>query len=382
VTESRVRSLEIGSAARGPRAALALVAAALALALAGTPTRAQDAAAAQAAAPGEDEPAFTAEQLEQMLAPIALYPDDLLSQILMASTYPLEVVQADRWVKVHEDLAPEEAEKALEEEDWDPSVKSLVAVPDVLALLSDELDWTQELGDAFISQQKDVLATVQTLRGRAKENGKLESNDEQKVEVNVEGSTQTIVIESAQPDVIYVPVYDTTVVYGYWPYPAYPPYPYYPPAYRVGAAIATSTSTATRTSTAASTGASTRATARGCATARAPGSTTRGTAAACPTATPRRRSASTASRTRRRRPRATRSAAGATRGRRASSRVARRAAPARAAPGRRPPRPATAGRRSATARRAAGPAHRASRPGRARARAAAAWTASIAAASR
>jgi hypothetical protein len=199
----------------------------------------QDAAAAPAAAAaGDDEPAFTQEQLEQMLAPLALYPDDLLSQILMACTYPLDIVQADRWVKAHADLKGDEPAKALEQEDWDPSVKSLVAVPDLLALLSEKLDWTQQLGDAFLAQPKDVMDTVQSLRGRAKENGHLESDANQTVDVTQAGSSQTIVIESSDPEVIYVPVYETTVVYGTWPYPAYPPYPYYPPAWRTGAAIA------------------------------------------------------------------------------------------------------------------------------------------------
>ena len=196
------------------------------------------AAPADAAAAPEEPPAFSQEQLDQMLAPIALYPDDLLSQILMACTYPLEIVQADRWAQANKDMKPEEASKALEAEDWDPSVKSLVAVPDVLALLSEKLDWTQQLGDAFIAQQEQVMATVQALRAKAKESGHLESNKDMTVEQQQAGEKQTIVIESAQPDVIYVPVYETTVVYGTWPYPAYPPYPYYPPAWHYGAAIA------------------------------------------------------------------------------------------------------------------------------------------------
>src|SRR6185436_10759448 len=133
---------------RGPVASLALLALLASLV---APARAQQTQqAAPAAAPTDEPPAFTQEQLEQMLAPIALYPDDLLSQILMACTYPLEIVQADRWVKAHKDTPADEASQQLEAEDWDPSVKSLVAVPDVLALLSDKLDWTEQLGDAFI----------------------------------------------------------------------------------------------------------------------------------------------------------------------------------------------------------------------------------------
>ena len=191
-----------------------------------------------AARQSADQPSFTQEQLDQMLAPLALYPDDLLSQILMASTYPIELVQADRWAKLHADLERNEAAKALESEEWDASVKSLVAVPDLLALLSEKLEWTQQLGDAFIGQQADVLATVQQLRSKAKEAGQLESDDNQTVDVQGEGAEQTFVIESADPEVIYVPVYDTTVAYGPWWYPTHPPYPYYPPAWHTGAAIA------------------------------------------------------------------------------------------------------------------------------------------------
>ena len=185
-----------------------------------------------------DEPAFSEEELEQMLAPIALYPDDLVSQILMASTYPLEIVQADRWVKAHESLKGDAAAKALESESWDPSVKSLVNFPDVLGLLSEKLDWTQDLGDAFIGQQEGVMNTIQKLRAKAKDAGNLDSDKNQNVEVEQAGSTQVITIESASPDVVYVPVYDPVVVYGTWPYPAYPPYPYYPPAYGAGVGIA------------------------------------------------------------------------------------------------------------------------------------------------
>lgn len=219
-------------------AAIALLAALGAAGVAAAQQPPEGAAPAPAAAPADEPPAFSQEQLDQMLAPIALYPDDLLSQILMACTYPLEIVQADRWAKANKDKKPEEASQALEAEDWDPSVKSLVAVPDLLALLSDKLDWTEQLGDAFIEQQDQVMATVQALRAKAKESGHLETTQDQTVNVTQEGSTQTIIIESSEPDVIYVPVYDSTIVYGSWPYPAYPPYPYYPPAWRVGAAVA------------------------------------------------------------------------------------------------------------------------------------------------
>ena len=206
-----------------------------------TPPAGQPATPSTEAKPGEkggDKAPFKAEELEQILAPIALYPDDLLSQILMATTYPLEIVEADRWVKKNKSLKGDAAAKALEKEDWDPAVKSLINLPDVLGMLSEKLDWTQKLGDAFIGQQKEVMDTVQKLRQKAKDAGKLETNQNQKIEVKTEGTTEVIVIQSAQPDTVYVPVYNPTVVYGTWAYPSYPPYPYYPPAYGVGMGIA------------------------------------------------------------------------------------------------------------------------------------------------
>lgn len=196
----------------------------------GAQAQAAPSSAPTAAAPADAQP-FSQEQLEQMLAPIALYPDSLLSQVLMASTYPLEIVEAERWAKANASLNKDAFATALEAQTWDPSVKSLVNFPDVLAMLSDKLSWTQQLGDAFISQQKQVMDTVQTLRSKANETGNLKSTAEQNVTVSGAGSTQTIVIESSSPEVIYVPSYDPTIIYGTWPYPAYPPYPYYPPGY-------------------------------------------------------------------------------------------------------------------------------------------------------
>jgi len=178
---------------------------------------------------------FKQEELEQLVAPIALYPDSLVAQILMASTYPLEVVQAGKWAKKNKDLKGDALTKALEKENWDPSVKSLVNFPQVLDMMNDKLDWTQKLGDAFLAQQKEVMDTVQKLRAKAEAEGNLKTTKEQKVVVEKE--TQTIVIESASPEVIYVPTYNPTVVYGTWPYPAYPPYYYYPPGYAAGAAL-------------------------------------------------------------------------------------------------------------------------------------------------
>ena len=183
---------------------------------------------------GEDK-SFKQEELDQLLAPIALYPDSLLAQIFMASTYPLEVVQAGRWVKANEGLKGDALTDALEQQNWDPSVKSLVNFPQVLTMMNEKLDWTQKLGDAFLEQQKEVMDTVQKLRQKADAEGNLKSNEEQKVVVEKE--TKTIIIEPANPQVIYVPTYNPTVVYGTWWYPSYPPYYYYPPGYVAGAAL-------------------------------------------------------------------------------------------------------------------------------------------------
>ncbi|MEM6673790.1 MAG: DUF3300 domain-containing protein [Planctomycetota bacterium] len=187
----------------------------------------------------DDEPnGPSQEELDQMLAPLALYPDELLSQVLMASTYPLELVEAARFAKANPDLEGDALTKALEEKDWDPSVKSLVNFPDVLKSLDDQLEWTRKIGDAFLADQKAVLDTVQKLRSKAKEAGNLESTEEMTVttEASAESVTkEIIVIESAKPDVVYVPVYDPVVVYGTWWWPAYPPPVYYrPPYYRPG----------------------------------------------------------------------------------------------------------------------------------------------------
>lgn len=200
------------------------------------PAQAQADPAQPDAAQPSQAAAFTPEQLEQIVAPVALYPDALLTQILMASTYPIEVVQADRWVK-SEPRSQEQSKAtagALEEKSWDPSVKSLVGFPNVLDMMSKDLDWLTKLGDAFIGQQAEVLQAVQRLRAKAKAEGNLEDSEHQKVEVKNEGASQVIVIESSDPDVIYVPTYDPVVVYGTWPYPSYPPYYYYPPNYSPG----------------------------------------------------------------------------------------------------------------------------------------------------
>ncbi len=173
---------------------------------------------------------FSQQELDQLLAPIALYPDPLLAQIFMASTYPLEVVQAARWSKENSKLTGKALEDALVQQPWDPAVKSLTAVPQVLQQMNDKLDWTQKLGDAFLAQQGDVMHTVQSLRAKAAEQGNLKTTEQQVVTTQTQGSQTIYVVESPKPEVVYVPTYNPSVVYGPWPYPA-PPYYMYPPSY-------------------------------------------------------------------------------------------------------------------------------------------------------
>lgn len=197
-------------------------------------------ASAQTSAPAEETKPFKPEELEALVAQIALYPDSLLSQILMAATYPLEVVQAQRWAEQHKDLKDAALTAELEKQKWDPSVKSLVNFPQVLDSMSKQLDWTTQLGDAFIADQKAVMDAVQRLRAKAQAAGSLKTTEQQKVVVEqapqtvvVQGAPpQVIKIESPSPTVVYVPTYNPTVVYGTWPYPTYPPpQPAYPPGY-------------------------------------------------------------------------------------------------------------------------------------------------------
>jgi Protein of unknown function (DUF3300) len=195
-------------------------------------------AIAQGTQETQESKLFKQEELGQMLAPIALYPDDLLTQIMIASTYPLEIVQAARWATKNKDLKGDALTEALEKEDWDPSVKSLVNFPDVLSKMNENLEWTQKLGDAFLAQQKEVMDTIQMLRKKAQEAGNLKTTEQQKVVVEQE----TIVIQPAQPDVVYVPSYSPAVVYGGWWWPAFPPpppfFPFPPMAVPYGGAMA------------------------------------------------------------------------------------------------------------------------------------------------
>lgn len=195
-----------------------------------------------AVSPATAAKTFSQQDLDQILAPIALYPDALLAQIMMASTYPLEIVQAARWQKENPNVKGKALEDAMQKQGWDPSVKSLTAVPQVLQQMNDKIEWTQKLGDAFLAQKSDVMGTVQHLRAKADAAGNLKSTPEQNVKfepwptstVYTAASPQPekiYIIESTQPEVIYVPTYSPTVVYGTWWYPAYPPYYVYPPSY-------------------------------------------------------------------------------------------------------------------------------------------------------
>jgi hypothetical protein len=192
-------------------------------------------AAAPAAAAAE-QPAFSPEQIEQMVAPVALYPDALLAQVFMSATYPLEIVQAARWVKKNESLKGEALDAALRDQGWDPSVKTLVLFPTVLQRMNDNLDWTQDLGDAFLAQEQEVMDTVQRLRQEAQKTGALKDTPQQKVVVEKE----TIIVEPAEPQTVYVPTYDPSAVYGQ---PA-PAQPYYPTVYQQPVATTSTTDSA------------------------------------------------------------------------------------------------------------------------------------------
>lgn len=204
-----------------------------ALLLALTPALAQQgqsppAAGADAVAPAAKT--FSQQELDQLMAPIALYPDALLAQILMASTYPLEVVEAARWSKANSKVTGKALEDAMAKQSWDPSVKSLTSVPQVLQQMNERLDWMQKLGDAFLAQQQDVMNTVQALRAKAAAAGNLKTTEQQVVKTQTQGSQTIYVVESPKPDVVYVPTYNPSEVYGTWWYPT-PPYYMYPPAY-------------------------------------------------------------------------------------------------------------------------------------------------------
>src|SRR5215475_11251345 len=191
------------------------------------------------------------EQLDALVAPIALYPDTLLSLVLQASTYPLEVVQAARWVDQNKNLKGDALKAEVDKQSWDDSVKSLAATPDVLKMMSDKLEWTQKLGDTVLAQQPDVMDAIQRLRTKAQQNNKLQDTKQQKVTITPASASgggggggggggasapQYITIEQTDPNEVYVPYYDPNVVYGGWPYSDYPPYYWGYPGY-IGAGV-------------------------------------------------------------------------------------------------------------------------------------------------
>ncbi|MGV2287138.1 DUF3300 domain-containing protein [Trinickia sp. YCB016] len=178
---------------------------------------------------------LSSQQLDSLTAPVALYPDALLAQVLMAATFPQDVEAAAAWSKSNAKLQGDAAVKAVASEPWDPSVQSLVAFPQVLATMSAKPDWVAQLGNAFLAQPNDVMDSVQRLRKEAQKAGNLQTNTQQKVVVE----QSTIQIVPANPQVVYVPTYNPTVVYGAWPYPAYPPvYVPPPPGYAFASGVA------------------------------------------------------------------------------------------------------------------------------------------------
>ncbi len=194
------------------------------------PPRAQARSGQQAGAPDEAAPKIPNDQLDSLVAPIALYPDPLLAQVLAASTYPLEVIQLQQWLTKNKGLSDKALADAVMKEDWDPSVQALAALPDVAKRLADDIKWTTDLGNAFLAQQSDVMDAVQRMRAKAKDTGNLKPSEQQKVETKVIENKTVIIIEQANPQVVYVPTYNPVVVYGPPVYP-YPPIYYPPPGY-------------------------------------------------------------------------------------------------------------------------------------------------------
>jgi Protein of unknown function (DUF3300) len=171
-------------------------------------------------------PPIPNDQLDALVSPIALYPDPLLSQVLVASTYPLEIIQLQQWLAQHKDLKEDALVAAVEKENWDPSIQGMAALPEAVKQLAENIKWTTDLGNAFLAQQSDVMDAVQRMRAKAKDSGNLKSTEQMKVETKVVESKTVVVIEQASPEVVYVPSYNPTVVYGppVYPYPsiAYP----------------------------------------------------------------------------------------------------------------------------------------------------------------
>jgi hypothetical protein len=190
------------------------------------------------AAPVEEAPKLPTGELDSLVAPIALYSDQLLAQTLAASTYPLEIIQLQQWMDRDKNLKGKALADAVAKQPWDPSVQAMVVFPDVMQRMAGNVQWTTDLGNAFLAQESDVMDAVQRMRAKAQGKGTLKTSAQQKVETQtVEGGKQVIVVQQANPDVVYVPSYDPTVVYGA-PAPEYPYYPYTYPGYVPGTALA------------------------------------------------------------------------------------------------------------------------------------------------
>src|SRR5467141_1536547 len=192
---------------------------------------------AQVSSPQSQAPLIPPDQLDSLVAPIALYPDPLLAQTLAASTYPLELIQLQQWLLKKPGLKDQALADAVAKQPWDPSIQALAGLPDVVKRLADDIQWTTDLGNAFLAQQGDVMDAAQRMRKKAQDNGNLKSGEQQRVETKVIEAKSVIVIEQSHPQVVYVPSYDPLVVWGAPLYP-YPPI-YYPPAgyYAAGLAI-------------------------------------------------------------------------------------------------------------------------------------------------
>src|SRR5437773_3006382 len=183
----------------------------------------------------QQTPKLPPQELDSLVAPIALYSDPLLAQTLAASTYPLEIIQLEQWLERNKNLKDKALADAVEKQKWDPSVQAMAAFPEVLTRLASNVSWTTDLGNAFLAQQSDVMDAVQRMRAKAQGTGNLKTSGQQKVETKTVESKSVIVIEQADPQVVYVPSYDPVVVYGP---PAYPYYPYYYPGYVPGMGLA------------------------------------------------------------------------------------------------------------------------------------------------
>src|SRR5260221_10616203 len=192
---------------------------------------------AQVSSPQSQAPLIPPDQLDSLAAPIALYPDPMLAQTLAASTYPLELIQLQQWLAKNPGLKDKALADAVVKQPWDPSIQALAGLPEVVKRLADDIQWTTDLGNAFLAQQSDVMDAVQRMRKKAQDTGNLKSTEQQQVETKVIENKTVIVVEQANPQVVYVPSYDPVVVYGPPIYP-YPPI-YYPPAgyYAAGKAI-------------------------------------------------------------------------------------------------------------------------------------------------